>query len=118
MATSWAKSSLVTFLLALACKHAPPPDCSALSPRAHATYGPSSAFGEPSCAMICQPGWLDCDENETNGCETSTVGLTPHTVIELGAFTRCATSCERGWYDCDEDMRNGCEQHDACPPSK
>lgn len=68
--------------------------------------------------MVCQPRWLDCDELETNGCETETTGHAPHTVIELGVFTSCATSCEHGWYDCDGDMQNGCEKNAPCPQPK
>jgi hypothetical protein len=68
-----------------------------------------NVFGEPSCAMRCEAGWLDCDQNETNGCETSTVGRAPHTIIELGAFTACTIGCERGWSDCDGNLENGCE---------
>jgi len=98
------------FVIVLAsCKHAPPPDCSAIGVVPHATYAPANNFGEPSCAMRCETGWLDCNQNEKDGCETSAVGRAPHTVIELGSFTACAVACEHGWSDCDGDPENGCE---------
>ncbi len=93
----------------VSCKHAPPPNCNALAAVSHATYSPANVFGEPGCAMRCEAGWLDCDQSETNGCETSVVGRAPHTTIELGAFTACSVGCERGWLDCDGDLQNGCE---------
>jgi len=100
-----------TLLIAVlfSCKHAPPPDCSALATVPHAIYTPSNVFGESSCAMRCEAGWLDCDQSEANGCETSAVGRAPHTTIELGAFTACTVGCERGWFDCDGNLQNGCE---------
>ncbi|HEX4514160.1 MAG TPA: hypothetical protein VH054_11510 [Polyangiaceae bacterium] len=96
------------------CKHAHGPDCGALAKVPHATYRASDALGEPSCAMTCDQGWLDCDNAESDGCETSTSGALPHTSIEPGAFTACMTGCQPGFHDCDGDPQNGCESTAAC----
>lgn len=108
------RAVVATLAFAFACKHPAPPNCSALTPPSHATYKPSNVFGEPSCAMTCDPGWLDCDQSESSGCETSAIGRAPHTVIEIGSFTACTTGCEKGFSDCDGDLQNGCESDAAC----
>lgn len=104
-----ATNKIVLVAVLVACNHSRAPDCNALAAVPHATYASSDVFGEPRCALRCEAGWLDCDQTEANGCETSTVGRAPHTTIELGAFTACTVGCEPGWFDCDGNLQDGCE---------
>jgi len=80
----------------------------------------------------CLPGWLDCDGDSQNGCETaesttdcgacgadcSAVAHVEEVVCELSEDgSSCGYNgdgsvglgCELGWYDCDGDRTNGCE---------
>lgn len=78
--------------------------------------------GNGSCLETgCQPGYLDCDGDPNNGCETSFslpncggcgVECRPDNVIAAVCSTSgdCGYSaCRPGYLDCDGDKSNGCE---------
>jgi len=84
----------------------------------HAT----ASCGGGRCAIIeCDGGWDDCDDDPSDGCETSL-----HTTSDCGACgvacdipqasESCGTgtctlvSCDLGREDCDDDLSNGCER--------
>ncbi|MDP3274133.1 MAG: FG-GAP-like repeat-containing protein [Deltaproteobacteria bacterium] len=73
------------------------------------------------CAVMCNPGFGDCDGLATNGCETSTNTSTVHCGTcgnvcpgIMGATPACNTGvcgirCTTGTGDCDMNPANGCE---------
>ncbi len=97
-------------------------DCPA---RAHTTgsCADTDEDGTPdTCRYVCEAGWSDCDEDETNGCEQDIATDPDHcgacgeacpggdnatAVCTAGA---CGLSCDPGFGDCDGDATNGCEQ--------
>ncbi len=74
------------------------------------------------CTVVsCNPGFADCDNDASNGCETST-GTDPNNCGGCGtkcnltdAVAGCAggtctvASCVSGFQDCDHIASNGCE---------
>ncbi len=78
----------------------------------------------------CASGWLDCDGNRANGCETPGTG-TPNcgTCGNTCAGVRNATpvctsagacdyaACASGWLDCDGNRANGCETPGTSTPN-
>jgi hypothetical protein len=71
---------------------------------AHASA--SACDGQGACGETqCDPGYLDCDSDKTDGCET------PFGVSNCG-------SCESGgslYLDCDGNTANGCESSPSAP---
>ncbi len=80
-----------------------------------------------TCSIVCQSGWMDCDANKTNGCETNIETDTKHCGScsvacgnQNGTATcqggTCSLLCKSGWGDCDANKTNGCET-DLTSPS-
>lgn len=76
------------------------------------------------CTMTCDPGWGDCDQNASNGCETSYFTDPRHCgacgracatagVNQVYAGTcydrQCRTLCNTGYEDCNRTASDGCE---------
>ena len=88
-----------------------------------ATHASAAACdGNGSCLETeCQPGYLDCDGDPNNGCETAFslpncggcgVQCSPDNVVAAVCSTSgdCGYSaCRPGYLDCDGDKSNGCE---------
>ena len=87
----------------------------------HATTRCNLETGECERAS-CQRNWDDCDDDESNGCETHTdtdvnhCGRCNDPCEELAnAEVRCGGSecyirvCDAGWKDCNETVGDGCE---------
>lgn len=82
---------------------------------------PSCASG--SCSIVCNPGYANCDNNASNGCEVNITtdvnncGSCGHTcsgganvaVSGCASGTCTITSCNTGYADCDGNAANGCE---------
>ncbi len=75
-----------------------------------------------TCAMgDCKPGYADCDQDSSNGCEVSTsmdptnCGSCGNTCLPADNATvgcllgTCMMVCDEGYKDCDQDPANGCE---------
>ncbi|HTA91015.1 MAG TPA: cellulose binding domain-containing protein [Polyangiaceae bacterium] len=83
--------------------------------------------GTPTCAdsqcqITCSAGFADCDDNRSNGCETSTendvnnCGTCGNVCAAVGGATpwcnlhKCGVSvCPAGFGDCNGDPSDGCE---------
>ena len=52
-----------------------------------------------ACAIQCLPGFIDCNENNEDGCEVNLFALN---------MSACET-CTEGYANCDNDWSNGCE---------
>ncbi|HEY1958330.1 MAG TPA: hypothetical protein VGH28_22090 [Polyangiaceae bacterium] len=133
MHVRWKVLIAVVAIGAAKCSTAPP--CSNHS-APHATFDVASGCVGYYCAMNCEPGFIDCDGEQSNGCETSTTsGLPPHTVLDpnafvgggcggggspLGTIGQCNVECEPGFFDCDKNQSNGCETSSSvgCPAVK
>jgi hypothetical protein len=75
-----------------------------------------------SCNMTCSPGWDDCDDVRTNGCEasladpatcgscTTACAPTPHAVASCTGSGCGIASCDDGWGDCNTLASDGCER--------
>ena len=73
------------------------------------------------CKLNCDPGWSNCDNNPTNGCEVhsdidkqncggcGTVCNTPNATPACAAGTCLIAQCNPGFADCDMNPANGCE---------
>jgi hypothetical protein len=89
----------------------------------------SAAHGTPSCAggvcaIVCDPGFADCDDDVANGCETDTA-TDPESCGACGAACPqahaipscaagvCSLACDPGFGDCDGVLANGCETDTA-----
>ncbi|MBN2196302.1 MAG: hypothetical protein JW751_26045 [Polyangiaceae bacterium] len=93
----------------------------------------STVHGEPecrsgSCSIVCDDNWGNCDDDATNGCET-TLNTTeahcgacgqactnPHgeTSCEAG---RCVPQCAPHYASCDGNSTNGCETNLETDPT-
>jgi hypothetical protein len=74
-----------------------------------------------TCKLECDPGFTDCDNNPTNGCEIQTsndlnnCGTCSHVCSVPNATPVCAGgacevgNCNVGFADCDGQPANGCE---------
>ncbi len=94
-------------------------NCGACGTVCDATHGtPSCSWG--TCTIACNAGWGDCDNNASNGCETSTsasvfncgaCGTVCSSVNGTAACTSgvCSIACNSGFGNCDNDASNGCE---------
>jgi hypothetical protein len=79
-----------------------------------------AACSAGSCVMTgCASGWGDCDNQTSNGCETSLTTLSncgtcgnactnPHGSTTCSGGS-CSPSCSAGWGNCDSNPNNGCE---------
>jgi hypothetical protein len=105
-----------------------PSPCSCTTP--HAVTSTCDVDG--SCVETqCAPGYLDCDGNRSNGCETEFNTLNcgacgtycnPSHVNRAmcsSSTLRCQYNmCSPGYFDCDGNLSNGCEtasDSGACP---
>jgi Cys-rich repeat protein len=73
------------------------------------------------CAIaVCNPGWLDCNNNPADGCEVNSVTDVNHcgNCTTMCSSTggapacnggRCGIACNPGFADCDNNPANGCE---------
>lgn len=110
------------------------PDCAAESaPNATFVLAPGYC-GSEYCDMRCNDGFVDCDDDQSNGCETSTDLSALHEHVGyggggggggcgggggevVGTLGSCSITCEVGWLDCDKQHPNGCEtQGSVCGP--
>ena len=91
-------------------------------------HAPATCMGG-SCALVCDPGTLNCDGNLTNGCETTpstdvsncgACGMAcqsfPHTAPSLCVGGVCSFGCGAGYANCDGLAVNGCEVSTATDP--
>ncbi len=93
----------------------------------------TNAHGTTSCqAGLCKPlcaqGWSDCDNNPSNGCETSLLDTTDHCgacgvkCTNANGTTSCQGGvckpvCSDGFASCDLDPIDGCETQTATDPN-
>jgi sugar lactone lactonase YvrE len=87
--------------------------------------GTASCVGG-ACALVCDPGFSDCDGNAANGCEAALGGdvhncgscgndcTTAPNASAPNAFATCTAGvcglgCVGGYADCDGNPSNGCE---------
>ncbi len=85
---------------------------------------------EGTCAIRCLGNFLDCDNDEINGCEANRLedvlhclgcGLACPPATNPGQVARCEAGCliecDETHLDCDSDPNNGCEvsvDHENC----
>lgn len=92
-------------------------------------HAPATCSGG-SCALVCDPGTLNCDGNLTNGCETlpsvdanncggcgTACQSFPHTTPSLCVGGVCSFGCGAGYANCDGLVTNGCEISTATAPT-
>jgi len=98
-----------------------PMHCGACGTACRAGPGATASCAMARCASACDPGFLDCDMDPSNGCEVN--GTTnPASCGACGAACparanaagtcaggRCGIACQPGFADCDGDAANGCE---------
>lgn len=96
---------IVLFLCAPRCSTAPP--CSNHT-APNATFDVQQGCVGYYCAMQCDPGFLNCDNDESNGCETPITSPPPHAQFSADTGT-CTIVCDPGFSNCDEIESNGCE---------
>ncbi len=82
-----------------------------------------------SCAIVCDPGYKDCDGNPNNGCEVHTAGdtancgscgnacTTPNGTPGCVAGTCTVASCTGTFLDCNMQVADGCETDVSTSPS-
>lgn len=80
------------------------------------------------CVSSCNAGFLDCDGNALNGCETnkntdakncggcSNVCQTPNATPGCSMGTCSIGSCNPGFVDCDKNAATGCEVNTTNDP--
>ena len=91
-------------------------------------HAPATCSGG-SCTLVCDTGYLNCDGNLTNGCETtpSTDALNcggcgvvcpslPNTSPSMCVGGTCSFGCGAGYANCDGLVTNGCEISTATDP--
>lgn len=103
-----------------------PENCGACGKGCVNEHGASSCVAG-SCWPQCATGYLDCDGDPRNGCETEVGGSMTNcgacgAACELDhASEKCdagvckVVSCESGFDNCDGDAKNGCEADLARP---
>lgn len=65
-----------------------------------------------TCGLNCAGGFLDCNGNPTDGCET---GCAPAHATGACASGMCAIgSCNGGFLDCNGSVSDGCECGTSC----
>lgn len=103
-------------------------DCSSLEGTNHVTV---TACSDGGCTIVgCDSGWVDCDGNFANGCETNTSSdkdncggcannggdvctAKPHVSTQCSSGS-CSYTCANGWWDLNNDRyedsgSDGCE---------
>ncbi len=105
------------------------PACSPGAPCTAPNAAVSACDAHGTClASQCQAGFLDCDGDKSNGCETEFNTLdcgacgtfcNPAHVLHAtcsSSSPRCQyDACDGAYFDCDGDMSNGCETE--CAPA-
>jgi hypothetical protein len=85
--------------------------------------GPNSTAvcNNGGCAIVCDPGYLNCDNNPTNGCEIhsdvdlSNCGTCGKVCTTANGTPGCTggactiVTCNSGFKDCDMQVPDGCE---------
>ncbi|HWA71689.1 MAG TPA: hypothetical protein VG937_05135 [Polyangiaceae bacterium] len=78
-----------------------------------------------ACVPTCTNGFLSCDQNPSNGCETDArtnkqhcgscdgVCQDNHTSSNVCQGGACVPICQTGYSDCDSSRENGCETASA-----
>jgi hypothetical protein len=81
------------------------------------------------CAIVCDPGFLDCDKDPTNGCEVNgnsdlgncgTCGdacITPNATPSCTSGQCAIAVCNTGYADCDTKVPDGCEVNIQSDPN-
>ncbi len=81
------------------------------------------------CGIACDPGYSDCDNHPSNGCEihsdvdTANCGACTKACTLPNATAGCAggsctiTSCAAGFVDCNSAVADGCEVNQTSDPS-
>jgi hypothetical protein len=94
-------------------------------------FGPNSTpvCNNAACAIVCDPGYADCDNNPTNGCEvhsdvdTANCGMCGNVCITPNATPGCTggqcliVTCNSGFADCDKQVPDGCEVNVLTSPT-
>lgn len=91
-------------------------------------HAPATCSGG-SCTLACDTGYLNCDGNLTNGCETtpSTDALNcgacgtvcptlPNTTPSMCVGGTCSFGCGSGFANCNGTVTDGCEVSTATDP--
>jgi hypothetical protein len=86
-------------------------------------YGPHSTpvCNNSVCAIVCDPGYADCDKNPNNGCEVD-IDNNPNNCGACGTICSPANAtgacvagkctivlCNTGYADCNHQYADGCE---------
>lgn len=98
-----------------------PANCGSCGMRCAPIAGSMSTCVAGACALVCMPGFGDCDGDPSNGCENDLMAPTacgsctndctiPNTVSICDASACMVTGCDVGFGDCDADATHGCEQ--------
>jgi hypothetical protein len=92
----------------------PPPDCADLRTVPNGQFElTDEGCGGGTCQLVCNIGFVDCDNNTTNGCETSSTSA-PHTQLVPNGTGSCSVTCDFGWHVCPGgNVDAGC---DCQPP--
>ena len=81
----------------------------------------TTTCADGQCTPLCATGYLDCDGDPRNGCETEiATSLTncgacgaacelAHAAEKCDAGVCTVTTCDAGFDNCDGDAKNGCE---------
>jgi hypothetical protein len=81
------------------------------------------------CKIVCDPGYADCDNNPTNGCEVQitvdanncgmcgTVCNTPNATPACVNGSCTIAVCNTGYKDCDTQVPDGCEINTKTDPN-
>eukprot|EP01113_Clastostelium_recurvatum_P040305 TRINITY_DN6259_c0_g1_i4.p1 TRINITY_DN6259_c0_g1~~TRINITY_DN6259_c0_g1_i4.p1 ORF type:complete len:1216 (-),score=131.62 TRINITY_DN6259_c0_g1_i4:53-3700(-) len=100
-------------------------NCGACNVKCNPPHGTGACSGSGACSILsCNQGWMDCDGDVANGCETllnstSNCGacgarcepLHSSPICEAGSGGGCTHDvCDAGWQDCDGNEANGCER--------
>ncbi len=76
---------------------------------------------QAQCTLACNPGYADCDNDPTNGCETNLQENHEHCgkcwkkcpkrahATSVCTTGLCGLQCEEGWKDCNQNELDGCE---------
>jgi hypothetical protein len=104
------------------------PDCTSKT-ATNAHFETESGICGDFCQLKCNSGFVNCDDNDGNGCEVSTTTAAPHEhVVDsnfnetsgggcgsggsgqvVGHIGSCSVECDFGFSDCDNNVENGCE---------
>ncbi len=96
-----------------------PTHCGGCSTVCNSTHGQPACVGS-NCAISCSPGWGNCRNGTSDGCETNLLTTTAHcgtcnTACENQHGTTscsngtCRPQCSGTYANCDGNNANGCE---------